>query len=254
MARAHAHAYHEIHRIDPGSLVGVAHNVRGFLPRNLRNPLDRFVANVRDRFFNKAFPEVLTTGRFQLLTRNLSIPEAQGTQDYLGLNYYTTERVRFSLSHASELFGASSYNPDSKLSPTGFIANEPAGFFDALKWFQSYHLPIYITENGIEDESDQVRPTYLIDHLMQAWRAANFNWQIKGYFHWSLIDNFEWERGWTQRFGLYHLDLHTQKRVARPSAKLYREICTSNSISNDQIAQYAPDLLEKMVPAMPRQT
>ena len=50
------------------------------------------------------------------------------------------------------------------------------------------------------------------------WHAVNFNWPIKAYFHWSLVDNFEWERGWTQRFGLWALDIETQKRTKRPSA------------------------------------
>jgi beta-glucosidase len=253
MAIAHAHAYQEIHRIDPGSLVGVAHHVRGFLPRSSSNPLDQFICRLREKLFNQAFFQTLITGRMRTLTRTISLPETRGTQDYLGLNYYTTARVRFSLRHAKNFFAESSYSPHVGVSPTGFIANEPAGLFKALSEFRNYNLPIYITENGIEDEEDRLRPTYLIEHLMQTCKAANFNWQIKGYFYWSLVDNFEWDRGWTQRFGLYQLDLPTQKRIPRPSAGLYQEICTTNTISSDQMAQFAPELLDTLISARPRE-
>ncbi len=54
-----------------------------------------------------------------------------------------------------------------------------------------------VTENGVEDAEDKIRPRYIAEHIMKMWRAVNFNWPVKGYFHWSLVDNFEWERGWT---------------------------------------------------------
>jgi beta-glucosidase len=69
-----------------------------------------------------------------------------------------------------------------------------------------------------------------------------------GYYHWSLIDNFEWDRGWSQRFGLIEMEPETQERTLRPSAKLYSEICHSGSITSDMAARYAPDLLETMFP------
>jgi beta-glucosidase len=87
------------------------------------------------------------------------------------------------------------------VSPTGFIANRPEGFWQALVWARRFRLPILIAENGIEDQSDGIRPRYLASHLRQLWRAVNFNWNVRGYLHWTLVDNFEWERGWTQRFG-----------------------------------------------------
>ncbi|MFN8403985.1 MAG: family 1 glycosylhydrolase [Anaerolineales bacterium] len=84
-------------------------------------------------------------------------------------------------------------------------------------------LPIYITENGVEDAEDKMRPRYIAQHIHQVWRAVNFNFPVKGYFYWSLVDNFEWERGWAQRFRLWGLDVETQKRIKRPSVDLYAE-------------------------------
>ena len=81
---------------------------------------------------------------------------------------------------------------------------------------QSYKLPIIVTENGVEDPEDNFRTRYLSEHIHKLWHGVNFNWKITGYFHWSLVDNFEWERGWTQRFGLWELDPATQERVNAP--------------------------------------
>jgi beta-glucosidase len=140
------------------------------------------------------------------------------------------------------------FRPDAELSTTGFIANEPQGIFEALKWGLQFKVPIIVTENGIEDEDDRVRPSYLLQHLHQIWRAVNFNWPVKGYFHWTLVDNFEWERGWTQRFGLWELDVDTQARRKRPSVDLYAAICKDNCISSDVVQQYAPQIYEQLFP------
>ena len=131
---------------------------------------------------------------------------------------------------------------------TGFIANVPLGLYRTLEWVTRFKLPIMITENGVEDADDAMRPRYLVEHIHQVWRGINYNWPIKGYFQWSLVDNFEWERGWTQRFGLWGLDLETQRRIRRTSVDLYADICRTNAISYDLIAKYTPELLPKMFP------
>jgi len=77
---------------------------------------------------------------------------------------------------------------------------------------------------------------------------VNFNWDIRGYFHWSLVDNFEWERGWTHRFGLYALDNVSQVRTPRRSAELYAAICRNHVLDSDLVAQFAPELLDRLFP------
>ncbi len=100
----------------------------------------------------------------------------------------------------------------------------------------------------MEDAEDILRPQYLIEHLFQVWRAVNFTWPVRGYFHWSLVDNFEWERAWTQRFGLWELDVETQKRTRRSSASLYAEICRENGITSAMVEKYAPKIYPKLFP------
>jgi beta-glucosidase len=195
-----------------------------------------------------SFIDALTNGRLRFLNQNVLIPEARGTQDFIGVNYYTATQISFQPFKAGDLFMRHAFAKDAVLSETGFIANEPQGLFDFIRSLQAYHLPVIITENGVEDPNDRLRPRYLIEHLHQVWRALNFNWPVKGYFHWSLVDNFEWERGWTQRFGLWGLDNTTQARIRRPSVDLYGGICKENAISSVLVDRYAPAAFEKLFP------
>ncbi|UCD42256.1 MAG: glycoside hydrolase family 1 protein [Chloroflexota bacterium] len=248
LVRAHSAAYHMIHKIQPTARVGYAINYRSAKPAHAWNPLDRYMVRLISNGFNNAFPMAIQNGVLKFFLTWKRIPEAKGTQDFLGLNYYTREYVAFSLLHPGSLFMRQAFRPDAELSTTGFIANEPEGIYEAIKWGLQFKVPIIVTENGIEDEDDAVRPSYLIQHLHQIWRAINFNWPVKGYFHWTLIDNFEWERGWSQRFGLWELDIETQSRRKRPSADLFSSICTENCLSSEMVEQYAPHIFDDMFP------
>lgn len=248
MVLAHAAAYHAIHEIQPEASVGLAHHYRGMRPANPRSPLDRWVTGYRSRIFNDLIPRAVSSGHLRFLGRREFVPQAAGTQDFFGLNYYTREHVAFDIRNPLELFGRGFYPPDADLSPTGFIANEPEGMWQALKWAHEFGLPIIVTENGVEDDSDSMRAGYMASHIRQVWRAVNFNWYVRGYYHWSLVDNFEWERGWTQRFGLWELDVETQERTKRPSADLYAEICKANGLSSEMVARFAPEAFANIFP------
>lgn len=248
MVRAHARAYHVIHKVFPEARVGLAHHYRGFRPSHRWNPLEVAIARLRHRVFNEAFPRAVLDGQLRLPGRSVRLPEAAATQDFFGLNYYTTEDVALDLSRPGEFFGRSGYGDGADLSPNGFIANTPEGFWEALAWARGFRLPILITENGVEDSEDGFRRRFLASHLRQLWRAVSFNWRVEGFYHWTLVDNFEWERGWTQRFGLWSLDPITQERRKRPSADFYADICRRNALSSEAVAEYAPEVLEELFP------
>jgi beta-glucosidase len=248
LVRGHARAYHAIHELQPQAQVGVAINYRSMVPARSWSLLDRIPVSLQNQIYNNAFHDALTTGKLNMVFKRVSIPEAANTQDYIGVNYYSRDEVKFDLTKPGEMFGSSSFPKGALLSTTGFLANVPEGMFDALKWAHRYNLPIMVTENGVEDDKDSLRPRYTIEHLYQIWRAANFNWRVKGYFHWSLVDNFEWERGWTQRFGLWGLDVETQKRIRRPSVDMYEAICKENGISSELVERFAPEVLDKLFP------
>jgi beta-glucosidase len=248
LIRGHAAAYRSIKRIQKNALAGFAVNYRSFQPAQPASPFDRALAKFAHNSYNDSFARTLQTGELRFATRRASIPEAIGTQDFIGVNYYSRDLVQFAPLAPKEMFMHRFYPKGAQLSPTGFIANVPNGMFEALKWANSFRLPIYITENGVEDASDDLRPRYLLEHLHQVWRAINFNYPIKGYFHWSLVDNFEWERGWSQRFGLWGLDIQTQARIRRRSVDLYAEICRQNAITSDMVQRYAPQIYPLLFP------
>jgi len=248
LVRGHALAYKAIHEVQREARVGMAHQYRSIYPQKTYSPLDRWVAKVQSSIFNDLFPRAATEGKVKFLWKSIKVPEAVGTQDFLGVNYYTRDYVSFDLRMAGELFGRRSFRQDADLSETGFIANEPEGFHEAIRWANRFGKDIIVTENGVEDASDEFRPRYLAQHIEHLWRAVNFGWRVKAYFHWSLVDNFEWERGWTQRFGLWELDIETQKRRKRKSADFYEEICKTNSLSSEMVKEYCPEAMEKIFP------
>ena len=247
LLRGHAAAYRIIHELQPEAQVGTCINFRSFKPARSWNPLDTLVAGQLHKVFNDSFASATTSGKFTFLNKTTSIPEALKTQDFVGVNYYSRDLVKFVL-NPGRLFNERSYPPGAQLSSTGFIANLPAGMFDALKWAAHFGLPVFVTENGIEDADDSLRPEYLVEHIHQVWRGLNYNWPIKGYFHWSLVDNFEWERGWTQRFGLWGLNPETQARIRRKSVDLYEAICKANALTSDMVEKYAPGACTRIFP------
>ncbi|MGQ9507066.1 MAG: family 1 glycosylhydrolase, partial [Candidatus Bathycorpusculaceae bacterium] len=100
----------------------------------------------------------------------------------------------------------------------------PEGMLEALKMMEKYECPLYVTENGIGDEKDELRPKFIVDHLKMLEKALDEKIDVRGYFHWSLTDNYEWARGFKMKFGLFAVDLKTKKRIMRKSAKAYKKI------------------------------
>jgi beta-glucosidase len=247
MIRAHALAYHVIHDLQPEAQVGAALNYRGFEPATFL-PVDHWAAKVFHTLFNDLFPRTIKDGVFNTVVKKERIPEAVGTQDFLGINYYSNDIVRFDLFAHKEMFVHRHYPKDALLSENGFIANQPEGIAESVRWGSQFGVPMIITENGVEDSQDALRPRYTLEHLHALWKVINDNYPVKGYFHWSLVDNFEWERGWTQRFGLWGLNIETQARIRRPSVDMYAEVCKTNGISSETVEKYAPEAMSRLFP------
>jgi len=248
LLKGHAAAYRTIHKIQPQASVGYAKNYRAMEPAREWFLPDVWINRFTNHSFNDAFSNAIQDGTFRFALKSEKVPEAVGTQDFIGVNYYSLDKVIFKPFAVKEVFHRRFYPEGSTLSETGFIANQPQGMTSALKWARQFKLPIYVTENGVEDAPDEMRPDYLVQHLHHVWRAANFNWNVKGYFHWSQVDNFEWERGWTQRFGLWGLNEVTQKRQRRGSVDLYAEICRLNAIDSETVLKFAPESFAALYP------
>ena len=98
------------------------------------------------------------------------------------------------------------------------------GMRRAIDFVAELGVPIEVTENGVADSSDSLRPEHLMRHLWVISEAIKDGSDIRSYHHWSLMDNFEWAEGYKMRFGLYSVDFETQERSLRPSGELYRDV------------------------------
>jgi len=232
MMKAHAAAYRAIHetaRLEP--LVGIAHNMRIFDPANPDSWLDRKVAGLQDYIFNETVLVALTEGRLHLPLGMEEIPGARDSMDFLGLNYYSRDLVAFDIKEPGMIFGRNFAAPDSELSLFGWEIY-PEGLYRLCKRLSTYGKPIFITENGMPDDTDEQRPRVLLDHLAAMHRAMGEGADVRGYFHWSFIDNFEWAEGYSQRFGVTHVDFaRGQKRTLKESGKWYAEVARTGRVS-----------------------
>ncbi|HZQ10307.1 MAG TPA: family 1 glycosylhydrolase [Anaerolineae bacterium] len=240
--RAHAAMYHALKRVQPAARVGLAIHWRVFQPYNPKSLLDRLVTDLRDRVSHRFMLTGIQEGRFLFpFGWNQPVPEARGTQDYIAVNYYYQAFSAFDLTNPGEAFSRSVYDPDVKrlaqfFEGTGNI--RPAAFHDTLVRVSQYHLPIYVTENGFyeTDRDDKLR--YLITHLEAVHRAIQKGADVRGYFWWSLLDNYEWSDGYTPRFGLYGFDVATQTRTRRPIVDVYEQIIRADGIPDELLERY----------------
>lgn len=237
LVRGHAAAYHAIHRAQANARVGVAHHYRRFIPA--RTALDGSSANLRDYLLNQLFFLALVDGKLRFpMSLGEKIPEAIDTQDFIGINYYFAERTAFDITKPMLLFTRSILPtwPPGALPDAGEV--HPSSLYDRLIELASYQKPIYITENGIFDMQDETQPRYLVCHLREVHRAIADGSPVKGYFWWTLVDNFEWTQGFSPRFGLFSNDHKTQTRSPRLTADVYARIARENSIREDLLKKY----------------
>jgi len=246
MLRCHSAAYQAIKAVDPALQVGLAKHYRVIEARPDGNRLDRWWARRVSWFFNDMWLDSMASGRLRWPMGRGRIKNLADTFDFVAINYYSRSLVRFP-PRPGRLY-ESDPPAGSTMTEDGFFELYPQGLSAAIRANLRFDKPIFITENGLPDGQDKQRPAFLLTHLHELWRMINFNFPVMGYYHWTLVDNFEWDRGWRQRFGLIELDPETQKRTWRPSARLYGEICASNSISSDMAQRYAPELIDVMFP------
>ena len=159
--------------------------------------------------------------------------------DFVGLNVYTPEYVRADASPAGYVVEPRQSSFPRMASPWLFIG--PEVIYWAVRNVSEIWRPklLYITENGCSAADavtadgrieDTDRVMYLRNHLTHLHRAASEGYPVKGYFLWSLLDNFEWEDGYNKRFGIYYVDFKTQARTPKLSAKWYREAIAQNAV------------------------
>lgn len=231
MARAHKKAYRTIHQLIPNSQVGIANNIASFQNFHHHSLIEGLMVWVLDFFGNHLFYKL----------------SGIKTHDFLGLNYYFNEYISFNGDkRLPSVVDVTKTKKD--ISDLGWEIN-PEGMFDILMDFSDYHKPVYITENGVASTNDDRRVRFLLSYLKEVYHAIQAGVDVKGYFYWSLIDNFEWEKGFEPRFGLIDIDYKTQKRTPHQSAYVYADIINHNGIPHHLLKLlghgiHVPDALE----------
>jgi beta-glucosidase len=236
MLLAHGRAYHAIHNLLGSSCqVSIAKHLCILDPyRSLSFP-DRTASLCLDFIFNRLFIKACLSGVIPppvALFRR--IPWLKNTLDFIGVNYYSREMLKADFKQANSFFISLLTKNGA---PTNSLGEEiyPLGLFRFLKRLKKYKKPIYITENGTTTQEDTQRARYLVGHLKQVHKAISKGIDVRGYYYWSAMDNFEWAKGYAARFGLMQVDYQTQQRTLRPSGKLYAEIAKRGVISQDII-------------------
>ena len=211
--------------------VSIAHHERRLVPRNPASPVDRAVAKVPDFLFNRWFLRSCIEGRvLGPVGHGEVVPGLAGSLTYLGLNHYTSEAVSLDLGAPGMLFARHEAVPGLPLSSAGWAIDAGALRRALTDLSEECGLPILITENGVADDHDELRPSYLRDHLNAVADAIDAGIDVRGYLYWTAWDNFEWAEGYTKRFGLFSVDRETQERMAKPSAALFAEICRTREV------------------------
>lgn len=173
-----------------------------------------------------------------------------GRLDYVGINYYSRSAVIHLPGMPGPLKGVPCVNVLSALCPgapegveRGTNGNEvyPAGIHEVVAEMARYGLPMMVTENGVATPDGTFRARYIISHLRELLRAIRDGYDVRGYLHWSLIDNFEWVEGFKQRFGLYTVDYATFERQLNEGGEVFGRIASERAIPDDLFTQYGID-------------
>jgi beta-glucosidase len=238
LLRAHAMAFTALRHARPSARVGLVLNLPWIDPARPDHPLDRAIARAQDWTFNGVWLWALRHGRIPppLSLRAPRVPGLAGSFDWLGVNYYGRMAVRFDPRAATRGFGRHVQEPSVRNGTADWGQIHPAGLAGQLRRVAQLGAPVYVTENGIFDPEDRLRARYLVDHVRAVRQVLAEGVDVRGYFHWSLVDNFEWAEGWSTPFGLFALDRATQARTPRRSAEVYAAICKSHGAALDDLA------------------
>jgi beta-glucosidase len=255
LLRAHGQAV-SAYRAEGRHRIGVVVNLEPKYPAS-EDHADRAAAQRAEAYMNRQYLDPLIVGRYPPEMRELfgeAWPEWPAEDfrlirqpiDFLGVNYYTRGVTRFD-PHAWLLRAATARQPRATYTETGWEVC-PAALTDTLVWVQQRYgdLPLYVTENGVaffdpptveaNRLADPLRVDYLRTHIKAVYAAIERGVDVRGYFVWSLLDNFEWSHGYSKRFGIVHVDFETQKRTPKDSALFYASVIASKGqVLNDAL-------------------
>lgn len=228
----HGISYDIIHHAVPGARVSLAHNMSVFAPWNKWNPLDRLLKKTANYFYNHSIIHAFRTGVFVVKfpfarAVRIEVP-IRDKLDFFGVNYYTRIHLRF---NPLKKMGVELRHLDIEgngLTNIGWEVH-PRGLEKVIRYASRLGLPLVITENGIATHDAQKKTEYMKRHVDILEGCLRQGLDVRGYFYWTLIDNYEWLQGLDARFGLYQVDFETLKRRRTPAAAYYAYLIESRN-------------------------
>jgi beta-glucosidase/6-phospho-beta-glucosidase/beta-galactosidase len=252
MVEAHARMYDAVKANDlvdadqdgTAASVGLVYSIAPTKPVDAANRLDVKGAENLFYLYNTAFLDGVAKG---LVDADLNgkpdtaepEPQLAGRMDWLGVNYYTRITVKGTdTASFPQLSSISNFDPLTLVLWEDF----PKAIYDVELWVKDrYALPMYVTETGTDGAPDPVRiESWLVRHLEWTKRAIKDGADVRGFFYWSLMDNYEWNHGMKMRFGLYEVT-GDKTRVARSAVATYADIIQKRDISAEQLAKFPPE-------------
>jgi beta-glucosidase len=238
--RAHAVASEALRaqaRLTPS--IGITLSVMAHEAYDPTSAADRALAVLREAETNGVSFEALRTGVFTYPGRApVEISGLKTASDFVGIQYYT--RMRYDAASGGPTM------PDLNRFITQMAWEVyPEGLAPLLQRAAATGLPVYVTENGICCDDDRVRVEYIADHLAAVDDARRAGADVRGYFYWSAMDNFEWNFGYGPKFGLIAVDRRTLARTPRPSAEFFAAIIRERTLTPELVRAFTEGAAER---------
>lgn len=237
---AHGAAIDVLRDLAPGASLGVVHNRQVVHPEN-NAPENQAAADAFSAHWNLIFPDPQMLGRYPDLLADEMEPYMQAGDlaricrplDWFGLNHYGPMYAKVDPNNVLGI-GMGASPQETPHSEIGWAIHPEAFRAELLETHKRYGLPVYVTENGCGSDKDapdlngavvdRHRIAYLTDYTQAMADAVRDGADVRGYFVWSVLDNFEWGSGFANRFGLVHVDFNTLKRTPKSSYAWYRDL------------------------------
>jgi beta-glucosidase len=252
---SHGRATEVLRELSPESQIGIVLNLTPGTPVDPSREADRDAVRRFDGMFNRWYLDALFRGEYprdtiedhvragHLASGNMpfvlpgDLVTIQAPLDFLGVNYYSRVKLKGGENGAAVAVPGA---PEEQLTDMGWEVY-PEGLYELLRRVHDEYAPpvIYLTENGVAyadgpDADGRITDTrrieFMRDHLESAHRAIADGIPLRGYFAWSLLDNFEWGHGYKKRFGLFWVDYETQRRLPKDSSFWYREVVAAGAV------------------------
>lgn len=235
MIEAHARMYDAVKAADTvdatgdgkAAEVGIVLAMNPFRPEDPRVPLDHTGAKNADYIYQMLFLDAITRGAWDPDIDGVvdeTRDDLKNRLDFMGINYYTRVSVKgLAISFTEEV-------PVATFLPVSIWEYYPPGIYEMImRVHDRYGVPIMITENGTNRVGEDIfGPTFLLHHLAWVKQAIAEGADVRGYFYWSLVDNYEWNHGFGMPFGLYGYNQTTKARTIKPTGLLYGDIAAAN--------------------------